>query len=54
MCVRGVLAVSGLQLGSQIVSLWSLVMVEINLRGGEGLDNNLGGRNKFFSLQESC
>ena len=54
MCVRGVLAVSGLQLGSQIVSLWSIVMVEITLQGGEGLDNNLGGRNKFFSLQESC
>ena len=38
MCVRGVLAVSGLQLGSQIVGMWSLVMVEIDLRGGEGLD----------------
>ena len=49
MCVRGVLAVLGLQLGSQIVSLWSIVTVEINLQGGEGLDNNLGGRNKFFS-----
>ena len=48
MCVRGVLAVLGLQLGSQIVSLWSIVTVEINLQGGEGLDNNLGGRNNFF------
>ena len=51
MCVRGVLAVSGLHWGSQLVVLWSLIMVEIDLRGGEGLDNNPVDRNFFFSAK---
>ena len=45
---RVIWAVSGLQWGSQIEGLWSLVMDAIDLRGGEGLGTNLDGRRKLF------
>ena len=45
---RVIWAVSGLQWGSQIVGLWSHVVDDIDLRGGEGLGTNLDGRNKLF------